>query len=123
MDGPPVLAGEMEKFFAVDPMRRNLAECAFGCNPQARVTGAILEDEKAGFHLAFGRSKHIGGLVDAKDFQNPANVIHQDIVYARPCSIYAQAISLFDATGEEYDVIEDGEYVIFDKSRHDDFYW
>ena len=39
-------------FFAADPMRGNIAEMAFGCNDDAKVTGNILEDEKAGFHWA-----------------------------------------------------------------------
>ena len=29
----------------------------------AEVTGCVLEDEKAGFHWAFGRSDHLGGVV------------------------------------------------------------
>ena len=45
------------------PTGRLLAELGLGTNPQARVTGHILEDEKAvgTAHLAFGTSASIGG--------------------------------------------------------------
>ena len=59
-----------------------MAEVAFGVNDMAEVTGSVLEDEKAGFHWAFGRSDHLGGVVGVEDFERPENVIHQDIVYA-----------------------------------------
>jgi leucyl aminopeptidase (aminopeptidase T) len=43
---------------------RSLAELGIGTNPSARLTGNILEDEKAlgTIHLAFGTSASIGGV-------------------------------------------------------------
>ena len=43
---------------------RSIAELGIGTNPAARLTGNILEDEKAmgTIHLAFGTSAGIGGV-------------------------------------------------------------
>ena len=43
---------------------RSLAELGIGTNPAARMTGNVLEDEKAlgTIHLAFGTSAGIGGV-------------------------------------------------------------
>jgi len=60
----------------------NIAEVAIGCNDKAVVTGNVLEDEKAGFHWAFGRSDHLGGIIGIHAFSAPDKVIHKDIVYA-----------------------------------------
>ena len=48
-------AARFRDIFAADPARPNIAEVAFGCNERAVVTGNVLEDEKAGFHWAYGR--------------------------------------------------------------------
>jgi len=104
---------ELTEYFTSDPARGNIAECAFGCNPMAIVTGTILEDEKAGFHFAWGRSDHLGGLFGVDDFQSPSHVVHQDIVYAKGNPIQVRRATLIDAKGRETVVINDGEYVIF----------
>ena len=65
----------MAEFFDADPARANIAEVAFGVNDMAEVTGCVLEDEKAGFHWAFGRSDHLGGVVGVDDFVSPADVL------------------------------------------------
>lgn len=51
---------------AVGPRARNVAELGVGTNPKARVTGAILEDEKVlgTVHIAFGNNVSMGGTVD-----------------------------------------------------------
>jgi aminopeptidase len=43
---------------------RSIAELGIGTNPAARLTGNVLEDEKAlgTIHLAFGTSLGIGGV-------------------------------------------------------------
>jgi leucyl aminopeptidase (aminopeptidase T) len=48
------------------PQAFNIAEFGIGCNHAARVTGTILEDEKARdtCHIALGNNIHFGGTVD-----------------------------------------------------------
>ena len=57
---------------------RNLAELGIGTNPNARLSGSLLEDEKVygTVHLAFGSNKTFGGEVDAG--------VHIDCVMVRP---------------------------------------
>jgi hypothetical protein len=100
-------------FFAVDPMRANIAEMAFGCNDLARVTGNVLEDEKAGFHWAYGRSDHLGGKVGLAQFRSPDNVVHQDIVYAAQSPISVRRAELVEGSGRRIPVIRDGAYVLW----------
>jgi len=105
-------AARLREYFAVDPARTNIAEVAFGCNDRAVVTGNTLEDEKAGFHWAYGRSDHLGGTIGVKDFRSPGNVVHQDIVYAQGSPIQvARAVVVGPAGARE--VIRDGAYVLF----------
>ena len=61
---------------------RNVAELGIGTNPKARITGEVLEDEKAmgTCHIAFGNNKHFGGKVDVP--------FHVDFVVKSP-RIYA----------------------------------
>jgi leucyl aminopeptidase (aminopeptidase T) len=83
VEGEGPVAERYAAFFEEDPARANVAEVAFGVNDMAEVTGEVLEDEKAGFHWAFGRSDHLGGVVGVEDFSSPSTVVHQDIVYAK----------------------------------------
>jgi leucyl aminopeptidase (aminopeptidase T) len=107
-DGPR--AEHYGAFFDADPARANIAEVAFGVNESAEVTGLVLEDEKAGFHWAFGRSDHLGGVVGVEDFEAPENVVHQDIVYAEGNPIQVEHAVLVHADGRRVAVIEDGAY-------------
>ncbi|BCW93369.1 MAG: hypothetical protein KatS3mg007_1263 [Thermoanaerobaculum sp.] len=66
-----VEGGEQAREFAqqleaVGPLARNVAELGVGTNPKAKVTGAILEDEKVlgTVHIAFGNNVSMGGTVD-----------------------------------------------------------
>lgn len=45
---------------------KSVAELGIGTNYKARITGNVLEDEKAAgtCHIAFGNNKHFGGKVD-----------------------------------------------------------
>jgi len=106
-------AGRYRAFFAADPMRANIAEMAFGCNDEARVTGNVLEDEKAGFHWAYGRSDHLGGKIGLNDFKSPDNVVHQDIVYAKESPISVARAELVEAKGRRIPVIRDGAYLLW----------
>lgn len=102
----------LRAYFADDPMRGNVAEFALGCNPKAVVWGNVLEDEKAGFHWAYGRSEHLGGVIGPAHFKSPAHIVHQDIVYAKDSPIQVASLVLIGASGAECEVIRDGEYVI-----------
>jgi len=106
-------AARHRKFFEEDPVRGNIAELAFGCNDRAVVTGNVLEDEKAGFHWAFGRSDHLGGTVGVDAFRSPATVVHQDIVYAKGSPISISRADLIAADGRRTTVIQDGAYVLW----------
>ena len=105
-------AAELGALFEVDPARRNIAEFALGCNPKAVVWGNVLEDEKAGFHWAYGRSEHLGGTVGPEDFLAPEHIVHQDIVYASDSPIQVASLMLFYPEGEDRELIRDGQYLI-----------
>lgn len=102
-------AGELRASFREEPARANIAEVAIGCNDKAVVSGNIIEDEKAGFHWAYGRSEHIGGTVGPDDFSSPDRVVHQDIIYARDSQIVCQKLDFVFAGGARHTVIVDGE--------------
>jgi leucyl aminopeptidase (aminopeptidase T) len=98
--------------FAVDQARRNIAEVAFGCNDRAVVTGNVLEDEKAGFHWAFGRSDHLGGTVGVDAFSRRDHVVHQDIVYARGNPVQV-AEAVVQRGKVATTIIRGGDYIVF----------
>ncbi|SDW58421.1 Leucyl aminopeptidase (aminopeptidase T) [Alicyclobacillus hesperidum] len=60
------------------PAARNVAELGIGTNDKARLTGVILEDEKAlgTVHVAFGSNATFGGTVSAG--------VHLDVVMLAP---------------------------------------
>lgn len=85
IEGKSDSAENMRNFFEEKECRRNIAELGIGCNPNAVVTGNVLEDEKVpGLHIAYGMSSHIGGKVSCD--------VHQDICYPKKAPI--QAVSL-----------------------------
>jgi len=112
IEGEGPVASRYAAFFDADPARANIAEVAFGVNDMAEVTGEVLEDEKAGFHWAFGRSDHLGGVVGVDDFESPDNVIHQDIVYAKGNPIQVERAVIIHPDGRQVVVIDQGEYKI-----------
>lgn len=99
---------EMRAKFAKDPAWQNIGEFAIGCNDKAKVTGIVLEDEKAGFHWAYGRSDHLGGVVGVKDFISPSNVVHQDQVYAKESPISCAKLDLIFPDNTRKTLIVDG---------------
>jgi hypothetical protein len=111
--GPEAAAARWRGFFAEDGARANIAEFAFGCNPLAVVSGNVLEDEKAGFHWAYGRSEHLGGTVGAASFGSPDHVVHQDIVYAKGSPIELTSVYLNRAGGSRSQIIGTGDYLVF----------
>jgi leucyl aminopeptidase (aminopeptidase T) len=106
-EGPS--AAEKRQEFHEEPALRSIAEVAIGCNDRAVVTGNVLEDEKAGFHWAYGRSDHLGGKVGVKDFSSPDKVLHQDIVYAKGNPIVCTRLDFVFPDGTRKMAITDGE--------------
>ncbi len=105
-------AARYRKLFAEDAARANIAELAFGVNEKAVITGVVLEDEKAGFHWAFGRSDHLGGVFGVDRFCSPKTVVHQDIVYAADNRIKIERAALHYPDGRSSAVILGGEYQV-----------
>jgi leucyl aminopeptidase (aminopeptidase T) len=111
-EGPKAI--EMANFFAVDPARANIAELGLGVNLGAKVTGNVLEDEKAiGVHWAYGRSDTLGGVIGPHNFKSPANVIHTDIVYAVGSPIQADTLILHGSDKIDKLVYADGNWTVF----------
>jgi aminopeptidase len=109
--GSGSLADYYQALFAEDEARRNVAEFGLGCNEAALVSGNALEDEKAGFHWAFGRSDHLGGTVGPSRFKSAATVLHQDLVYAPNSPIKAQRIDLTLDNGENLVLLDGDKYL------------
>lgn len=109
-DGP--VAKERRESFKNEPALRNIAEVAIGCNDRAVVTGNVLEDEKAGFHWAYGRSDFLGGIIGVSNFSSPEKVCHLDIVYAKGNPIVCHKFDFIFSDGTRMTVIKDGELMI-----------
>jgi hypothetical protein len=105
-DGP--VAEKKRQEFREEVALRNIAEVAIGCNDKAAVTGNVLEDEKAGFHWAYGRSDHIGGTVGVEDFSSPDKAYHLDIVYARGNPVVCTRFDFVFQDGTRKMAITDG---------------
>ena len=109
-EGP--MATKKRQEFREEKALCNVAEVAIGCNDKAAVTGNPLEDEKAGFHWAYGRSDFLGGTVSPKDFSAPEKVLHQDIVYAKGNPIVCERFDFIFPDGTRKTVIVDGMLII-----------
>jgi hypothetical protein len=103
-------ARALRDFLSRDPARCNVAELGLGCNPMARVWGNVLEDEKAGPHVALGRSEHLGGSIGPHAFREAANVWHEDFVYAKGCPVGIAQMALVDDKGNREVLFADGSY-------------
>jgi leucyl aminopeptidase (aminopeptidase T) len=106
-EGPD--AERLRKEFAEDPGRQNIAEFAIGLNDKAKVTGIILEDEKAGFHWAYGRSDHFGGKVGIDQFNSVDNVIHMDVVYAKESPITCKKLEFIFPDDSRQTLVVNGD--------------
>jgi len=94
-------AEQMRLFFAENETRGNLAELGIGCNPQAVITGNVLEDEKVGLHLAYGMSTHLGGKIRSD--------IHDDLCYSKGCPVEATSVILHNHDGSHTEIIQDAQ--------------
>lgn len=107
-DGPRARA--FAQYLDEEPARANIAELGLGCNECAVVRGAVIEDEKAGLHWAYGRSEHLGGTIGPDAFSAPDRVVHQDIVYATDSPIHADRCTLFHADDTMQVIMDNGQY-------------
>lgn len=100
-----------------DPAYGNMAELGFGVLGDFGLTpiGEILLDEKLGFHVAFGRSDHFGGMVGPGDFSSPGQVIHLDRVYIPSLQprIVVESVDLGYEDRPAEPIIRSGKYLIF----------
>lgn len=110
-EGPA--AKRKRRFFFLDKGRRNIAELGLGCNDKAIVTGNPIEDEKAGFHWAYGLSDHLGGVIGVNDFEDPQNAVHSDIVYAPENPIKISSLILIYPDGSKEEIMKECKYIIF----------
>ena len=108
VEGTGPIAEQMRQRFNQEAALRNIAEVAIGCNDKAVVTGNVLEDEKAGFHWAYGRSDHLGGKVGPAAFSSADRVYHKDIVYAKGNPIVCQRLDFLFSDGARKTAIVEG---------------
>jgi hypothetical protein len=94
-------AEHFRQFFKHNPTRSNLAELGIGCNPQAVITGNVLEDEKVGLHLAYGMSTHLGGTTHSD--------IHDDICYSKGCPVEATTVTLHHKDNTSLEIIRNAQ--------------
>ncbi len=108
------VAGEPDStdYFLREPGRCNIAEFAIGVNDKAKIRGIILEDEKAGFHFAYGRSDHLGGIWNSSKFKDRGNICHTDVVYAKGCPIHVESGFFVDVNGFRTQIYKKGELVL-----------
>jgi hypothetical protein len=100
-----------------EPAYGNMAELGFGVLEAFGIepVGKILLDEKLGFHIAFGRSEHFGGIVGPKDFSSPEEVIHLDRIYipaTQPRIIIKSLILQYEDNRGEL-IMENSRYLLF----------
>jgi len=71
------IANQFERLLK-NKLYKNVAELGIGTNYKARITGNVLEDEKAigTCHIAFGNNSHFGGKIDVP--------FHRDFVVKNP---------------------------------------
>lgn len=96
---------------ASDPKVGEIGELGFGTQVLP-VSGSDIQDEKirGTFHVATGRSDHLGGNITPDQFNNPMNASHDDILYApsKTPEISAPQVRLY-RDGEVHVLIENFE--------------
>ena len=88
---------KLEEALAIDDDARVLGEFGIGINPGARLTGNMLEDEKAfrTAHIAFGNNEEMSGG------RNRSRT-HRDFLFREP------TIVIHNVDGSAFSVVEDG---------------
>lgn len=95
------LVAKVKELTSLDDMASVIGELGIGLNPKARLTGNLLEDEKAGgtAHIAFGYNENMpGGKNNSKT--------HRDFLFYNP------TFEVEYEDGSKRIVIRDGEVVV-----------
>lgn len=100
-----------------EPAYGNMAELGFGVLEDfglAPINETLL-DEKLGFHVAFGRSDHFGGVVGPANFSSAQEVVHLDRIYieATQPRISVETIQLGYDNSQVEIILKKGKYLIF----------
>ncbi len=100
-----------------EPAYGNMAELGFGVLEDFGLTpiNETLLDEKLGFHVAFGRSEHFGGMVGPDNFSSPREVVHLDRIYIQTTQprILIESIQLGYENNQVEVILKQGKYQIF----------
>jgi len=114
---PGKVSKEQIKYLQKEPAYGNIAELGFGVLADFGIKpiGEILLDEKLGFHIAFGRSDHFGGITGPAMFSSPKAVVHVDRVYIEEIQPRIQISSVyFEYPNRKKElIIKKGKYVIW----------
>jgi len=96
---------------ASDERNANIAELGLGINDAARCAPGVpvLEAEKAGPHIAYGRSDHFGS--PSSHAGKVAASLHRDIVYARSTPITATIHAVYP-NGRKLLIAEKGKVIV-----------
>jgi len=96
---------------ARDERNANIAELGLGINDSARCAPGVpvLEAEKAGPHIAYGRSDHFGAA--GSHAGKVAASTHRDIVYTRSTPITATIHAVY-SNGRKLLIAERGKIVV-----------
>lgn len=117
VEGENPAAGKEKDHLRREPAYGNMAELGFGVLADfgLEASGSILLDEKLGFHIAFGRSEHFGGITGPDSFSSPSAVIHLDRIYIHSMQprIQILSIDLDYGAGETERLMEKGRYLVF----------
>jgi leucyl aminopeptidase (aminopeptidase T) len=110
VQGDSLEAQRIVEDISQDGNAANIAEIGFGINSRARCGPEIpvLESEKAGPHIAYGRDDHFG-FPDTHAGKVKADV-HRDFVYAHDSRITATIYAVF-ANGRKLLIAERGKVV------------
>lgn len=105
------------ELLAREPAYGNIAELGFGVLDDfgLKPIGEILLDEKLGFHVAFGRSDHFGGIISPRQFTVPQASVHIDRIYLPEIQpgIILEEVVLEKESGPSTQILKNGRYVLF----------
>ncbi len=99
-----------------EPAYGNMAELGFGVLAGFGITpiGQVLLDEKLGFHVAFGRSNHFGGIVGPENFSSPQAVVHIDRIYIPQVQpkVLVKSVSCEFSGRPPMEIMQNGSYCL-----------
>jgi hypothetical protein len=107
---------EQSKYLQKEPAYGNMAELGFGVLADfgLKPIGEVLLDEKLGFHIAFGRSDHFGGITGPDKFSSPQLVVHIDRIYIPETQprISIEELTI-ESESDNEEIIRKNKYLIF----------